>query len=276
LFQEGDDNQSMSRNFEVLQRAEQEREAELTSRSENAPPSSAPVDAQRSTNWTESLPANEVLSKPPGSTIDDATRDQLTRLLQKVFLRENGCKAVVFTGAGRETGCTWVAAQAAQLLAAQSSSSVCIVDANLRSPGMHYFFGVKNHFGLSDALIQPRPLQDYVRQVAASNLWLLSSGAAIDNEAATPLMESLRARISQARSQFDYVIVDSPAAGHYHDALVAGSATDGLVLVLKANASRRETALQIVQEAKAANVRVLGTILNRRTFPVPEKIYRRL
>jgi len=266
----------MSRNFELLQRAEQEREAERLSKGETAGASSAPVDARRNGEWAESLPTNEVLSKPPGSPMDDSTRDQLTRLLQRLFLRENGCKAVVFTGAGRETGCTWVAAQAAQLLAAQSPCSVCIVDANLRFPGMHYFFGVKNHFGLSDALGQPRPLQDYVRQVSASNLWLLSSGAAIDNEAATPLMESLRARISQARSQFDYVIVDSPAASHFHDALVAGSATDGLVLVLKANSSRRETALQIVQEAKAANVRVLGTILNQRTFPVPEKIYRRL
>jgi Mrp family chromosome partitioning ATPase len=30
------------------------------------------------------------------------------------------------------------------------------------------------------------------------------------------------------------------------------------------------------QTLEAANVRVLGTVLNNRTFPIPEKIYRML
>jgi Mrp family chromosome partitioning ATPase len=55
-----------------------------------------------------------------------------------------------------------------------------------------------------------------------------------------------------------------------------GGFTDGVVLVLKAHSSRRETARSAVHDLAAANVRTLGAVLNQRTFPIPEKLYRRL
>jgi protein-tyrosine kinase len=48
------------------------------------------------------------------------------------------------------------------------------------------------------------------------------------------------------------------------------------VLVLEANSTRRVAARKAKQALEAANVRVLGTVLNNRTFPIPEKIYRLL
>ena len=42
------------------------------------------------------------------------------------------------------------------------------------------------------------------------------------------------------------------------------------------NSSRRETARKAVRNLENANVRVLGAVLNHRTFPVPEAIYRKL
>jgi Mrp family chromosome partitioning ATPase len=62
----------------------------------------------------------------------------------------------------------------------------------------------------------------------------------------------------------------------FNDAVRLASVGDGIALVLKANTSRRETAQRVVREARAANVRVLGAVLNQRTFPVPESIYKRL
>jgi Mrp family chromosome partitioning ATPase len=51
---------------------------------------------------------------------------------------------------------------------------------------------------------------------------------------------------------------------------------DGVVLVLEANSTRRVTAKKAKQALEAANVRILGTVLNNRTFPIPEGLYRRL
>jgi Mrp family chromosome partitioning ATPase len=45
---------------------------------------------------------------------------------------------------------------------------------------------------------------------------------------------------------------------------------------LKANSSRKETARGAVRELQAAKVRVLGAVLNQRTFPIPQSIYSKL
>jgi len=60
------------------------------------------------------------------------------------------------------------------------------------------------------------------------------------------------------------------------EAIVLGALSDGVVLVLKANSSRKETARSAVQEFQTAKVRVLGAVLNQRKFPIPEAIYNKL
>jgi Mrp family chromosome partitioning ATPase len=55
-----------------------------------------------------------------------------------------------------------------------------------------------------------------------------------------------------------------------------GSGSDGIVLVLRANSSRRESARKATQDLQNAKARVLGAVLNQRTFPIPESIYKKL
>jgi protein-tyrosine kinase len=52
--------------------------------------------------------------------------------------------------------------------------------------------------------------------------------------------------------------------------------TDGLVIVLQANATRRESARRAKQLLDECGIPVLGAVLNKRAFPIPEPIYRRL
>jgi Mrp family chromosome partitioning ATPase len=61
-----------------------------------------------------------------------------------------------------------------------------------------------------------------------------------------------------------------------NEAISVGSAADGVVLVLKANSTRKERARGAVQDLKNAKVRVLGAVLNQRTFPIPDSIYNKL
>jgi Mrp family chromosome partitioning ATPase len=49
-----------------------------------------------------------------------------------------------------------------------------------------------------------------------------------------------------------------------------------VVLVLKANSTRKDRARSAVQDLNNAKVRVLGAVLNQRTFPIPDSIYNKL
>ena len=86
----------------------------------------------------------------------------------------------------------------------------------------------------------------------------------------------MRARIAELRTEFDYVLIDSPVLSVSNDAASLGRASDGVVLVLKAHSSRREVARKAVENFENERVRVLGAVLNKRTFPIPESIYNKL
>ena len=66
---------------------------------------------------------------------------------------------------------------------------------------------------------------------------------------------------------------NSSAIGVAATYVLLANASDGVVLVLKANSSRRESAQRALKELKGANIAVFGAVLNQRTFPIPNRIY---
>jgi len=257
----------MSRNFELLQNLGKEVLLD-------APAAVAAVDQHR----REPVVPQQVESKEPQLKLEPKEREELTKLAQRIFLQPgaDSPRVVVFTASESGNGCSSICACAAELLAAQVTGSVCLVDANLRHPGLHEQFAVENHFGLADALQGTEPLLNYARSMSRTNLWLVSCGSS--PEAALPLLSSdrMRQRITELRSGVDYVLIDASAMNVSNDATVLAAAADGVVMVLKANSSRRETVRKAVLDMQAAHVRVLGAVLNQRTFPIPDAIYNRL
>jgi Mrp family chromosome partitioning ATPase len=112
-------------------------------------------------------------------------------------------------------------------------------------------------------------------QVVPRNLWLLTSGHGSTHDVVFNV-DSLRDCMRQLREQFDYAIIDAPPCNLHSHAALLGSSADGILLVLRANSSRRSAAQTLVAEMKAANIRLLGAVLNERTFPIPQAIYHRL
>ena len=255
----------MSRNFELMQNLGKEREmfqasTEATSVEEPVMSVAQPVELQ-----------------PLQLKMEEAQRDEIFKLVQRVFLMPGEkSRMVVVSGMEPGNGCSWICARMAEVLAAQTSGTVCVVDANLRSPGLHREFGVPNHYGLTDALQAHEPIRRFVTSLSRPNLWLLSCGAEVEGMHNMLGSDRMRALLPELQREFDYVLVDAPPMNSGADSLVMGRSAEGVVLVLRANSSRRETARKVVRNLETANVRVLGAVLNHRTFPVPESIYRKL
>jgi polysaccharide biosynthesis transport protein len=112
--------------------------------------------------------------------------------------------------------------------------------------------------------------------LSRKNLWLLSCGSAPENPQVQLISERMRLRLCELRAQFDYVLIDVAPSNSCNDGIVLGSSVDGVVLVLKANSSRREAARKAVQELQSAGIAVLGVVLNQRNFPIPAWLYNRL
>jgi hypothetical protein len=50
------------------------------------------------------------------------------------------------------------------------------VDSNLRQPALHRILNLPDSHGLSDAILQPPPVGDYLQATEVEKLWLLTSG----------------------------------------------------------------------------------------------------
>jgi len=208
----------------------------------------------------------------------EQTREETIKLVQRLFIStgEAVTQVVVFSAVERGSGCTWVCARTAGMMADHVDGPVCVVDANFRSPGLRRYFEVEDpEKASSQWLPAPRPVSE--KSVNRGNLCLLSYSPA-DRDWQTPSsLDQFQERISKLRKHFTHILIDAPPINAYADAVLFGSRiADGVVMVVEANKTRREA----VQRAKgildADGVRLLGVVLNKRTFPIPDRLYRRL
>jgi capsular exopolysaccharide synthesis family protein len=204
--------------------------------------------------------------------------DEALKLVQRLFLLPNPeiPRTVVFSGATHGDGCTTICASAAQALAVQTPGSVCLIDANFRRPSLHRLFNLDGRVGLAEALGHSGPVRSYAQQTGTQNLWLVPSGSAEAGSTSPLASERLRPRFADFRAEFDYVLIDAPPVSLYPDAVLLGQLADGVILVVESNSTRRETARKAKEALEGASVRMLGAVLNKRTFPIPDILYRNL
>ena len=245
----------MSKNFELLQRAQKEQESfGALAKGANGGP---------------------ITLKPETFTAEEAVR-----LVQRLFLvpGPDAPRAVVFSGVNPGDGCSTICACVAETLAAQvgTPGTFCVVDANLRVPSLHQHFGLENKTGLSDAIAQAGPVRSFAQQVNGGRLWVMTSGSPPSNIHALLTSDGLRARMADLRAEFDNVLIDVPSINLYADGVTLGKLSDGMILVLQSNATRREAARKAKETIEMAQVRLIGAVLNKRRFPVPAGLYGKL
>src|SRR3954469_20253942 len=199
--------------------------------------------------------------------------EQIRSLVRQVFLPgwPKPARQVVFCAVD-DGDVDGIGLRVSQVLAAQIPGSVALVEAHLESPE------VRDEYGSPTPIFRPsgfRPLRDSARRVS-SHLWRVPREMFMGENEAGLSVEWLPARLRELRLEFDYTIVHGPPAALCSDAALLGYLSDGVVLVLEANATRRAAAQRAVQMLHATNARLLGTVLSKRTFPIPEGIYRRL
>ena len=205
-------------------------------------------------------------------------REEVLRLIQRTFLTGSpgAPRCVVFTGVDHGNGCSWVCARAAEALAAHVDGTVCVVEANLKTQSLHRYFGVTRGGGTADATLKLGPVHKLAQSIRGTNLWLIPGQALCSDAAGTMSSDHIKSRLAELCAQFTYVLVDAPPASESTESLVFGRLADGVVLVIEAHATRRESARKVKESLEAANVKLLGAVLNKRTFPVPEKLYSRI
>jgi len=199
------------------------------------------------------------------------------RLVDQVFVvpGTKRPKVIVIAGVEPGDGASWITARISEVLADKVSGDCCVVDGNLAAPAVHEYLNCENRAGLSDAILEPGPVRQFAQQVQG-NLWMMCSGSRLDQSDLLVDSERFASRMGELRDQFECVLIDVPPLSAGAQALSVARCTDGVILVVRADRTHRDAVRSAVSDLQSANLRVLGTVLNDRTYPVPKKIYSRL
>jgi tyrosine-protein kinase Etk/Wzc len=178
-------------------------------------------------------------------------------------------RTIVITSPSPQDGKTTTAANLAVTFA-QQGMRVLIVDCDLRRARLHKLFHAPREPGLTQLMLGQATQEQVVQSTMVDNLWFLPAGAHPPNPSELLGGPQMRAALEKLGREFDILILDTPPVHAAADALILGSQSDGVILVLRAGHTDRQVAQDAVQRLTAVGVRVVGAVLNDPDHKVPQ------
>jgi protein-tyrosine kinase len=185
-------------------------------------------------------------------------------------------KTLIFCGTAHGDGSTTTAANFATMLVDDCRMKVLLVDANFRTPCVHDLFSVENSPGLSDYLVNGGKMDLPAVKGGLGNLYVLPSGSRRSNPIRLFETEKFDRFLQETNERFDYVILDAPPLPTFAESRVICPKVDGVVLVVGAGKTRKQVAQRAKKDLEESGGKVLGVVINRRKFHIPQWLYERL
>lgn len=181
---------------------------------------------------------------------DSYVSEQYKVLCTKIF-GKNGEKvaprSIVITSAQPGDGKTVTACNIAATLVKNFKQRVLLIDADLRRPAIHSYFGIPRSPGLTDILKGTIGYQQFVEEPAIRNLNIIPAGTETSNPGGLLSSIGLKVLLSRISNKFDTVIFDTSPVLKTADAQIIGAYSDSVYFVVKAGVTPRH----MVEEAFA-------------------------
>lgn len=199
-----------------------------------------------------------IVEEKPKSVAAETYRTLRTNLQYSSFDKEY--KVIVVTSSEPGEGKSTTAGNLAISLA-QGEKRVILIDCDLRKPSLHKKFKVSNLMGLSDVLIGKEVIETAGSRYK-KNLTVLTAGKIPPNPAEMLGSKAMTALLLELQTEFDYVILDTPPALAVADSQILATKADGVILVVKAEKTKKELVQNSINLLKKVNAHIIGTVLN--------------
>ena len=200
----------------------------------------SPRPAVESSRVASALLDEHLVSLQAPSTAAAEQYRVLRHLVETLRKRAN-LQILAVTSPGVGDGKSVTAINLAGALAQSEDARVLLVDMDLRRPALaRYLALAETRPTLADALEPPGlALKDAVVEVPRFNLSMLR--APVSTAAPYELLRSprLEALLTEARQQYDYVVIDTPPFVPFPDCRLIAKCVDGFVLVVASNRTQR-------------------------------------
>lgn len=209
---------------------------------------------------SEAFSPHLVAARQPFGESAEALRALRSQLMLRWFTGRRRLLALAGTRAG--DGCSRLAANLAVAFA-QLGHRTLLIDADLRDPALHTFFGMANSAGLSGILSGRATLGDGVARIdALRNLSLLRAGPMPPNPQELLSRATFLHLLGHAAREYDTVIIDTTPASACVDAQIVAAAAGGCLLVTRRHHSRVDDIARLREQLAPAGATVVGAVIN--------------
>jgi capsular exopolysaccharide synthesis family protein len=201
-----------------------------------------------------------VVLENPRSNISESFR--LLRTNLKFILNDrNGKKVIAVQSTNAGEGKSFVSINLASILA-MNDFKVLLVGVDMRMSSLHKVLKSNNKKGLSTYLCNQDSFEDIIETTPVNNLSYISSGPVPPNPAELLENGSFECFMKEAKSRFDYIILDSPPVSLVTDGIITGRYADINLFVIRFQFSSKEQIKFINEHDMNKTLPNLALVLN--------------
>jgi protein-tyrosine kinase len=182
-------------------------------------------------------------------------RSRLYQMREKTSL-----KRILVTSALPQEGKSFVSANLAQVLVRQHGRRVLLIDGDLRVARLHSALGTTSSPGLADYLLGESDEFSVMQRGSMDNLFFIPCGRTVAHPAELIANGRMKTLMQRVETLFDWIIVDSPPAVPVSDASQLANYCDGVLMVVRSNATPYDTAQRARLEFQGKTM--VGVVLN--------------
>ena len=173
----------------------------------------------------------------------------------------SGLKTVMVASPSTENGSTAIAANLAVSIAA-AGRRVSLVSADLRTPFLHRYFGLRNDRGLSTVLAgQAAPSDVVYEPPGLQTLQVLPSGPALAEPSDLLGSDPMRVVLAERCEAADFVVVEAPPTLAHSESLTLAPMVDAIVVVADARHATRAELAEVSDQFRLVGGNVVGAVL---------------
>jgi non-specific protein-tyrosine kinase len=168
-------------------------------------------------------------------------------------------RTILATSTAPDEGKTTTIANLAVTMA-QAEQRVILVDCDLRRPSLHQVFDLPNEEGLTTLILQEGGRMP-VQRTEVPGLLVLTSGPTPPRPADVLGSKRMESVIESLRQHADIVLFDTPPVTAVTDAAVLATKVDGVLLVFRSGATKRDRAREARRLLDKVNANIVGVVL---------------
>ncbi len=172
-----------------------------------------------------------------------------------------GPLVVTVTSPGRGDGKSFVSSNLA-LAFADAGHRTLLIDGDTRRGALHRVLEVRRTPGLIDLLSGQVDKAEAIQETAYPRLAFIGCGTRVAHGPELLGSPTMQRFMAEVRASYDVIVVDSPPLAAGIDALILGTLSGGMLLVLRAGVTDRQLAEAKLDALDRLPIRMLGAVIN--------------